>query len=62
MIFSELGRYGRVIIVFIQPSVIIQTDASNVGWGAVMNEVFVGVLGYNQKKQNYHIHVVELIT
>ncbi|VDI25873.1 Hypothetical predicted protein [Mytilus galloprovincialis] len=48
------------LLISIQPSVIIQTDASNVGWGAVMNKVSIGG-PWLQSEKSFHINALELI-
>ena len=44
----------------IQPSVIIQTDASNTGWGAVMDKVSIGG-PWLKSEEMYHINALELL-
>ncbi|XP_062575409.1 uncharacterized protein LOC134237319 [Saccostrea cucullata] len=47
-------------IVMNQPSVVIQTDASNLGWGATCKNVRIGG-AWLQSEIHYHINVLELL-
>ncbi|VDH93156.1 Hypothetical predicted protein [Mytilus galloprovincialis] len=56
----QLIHWNGRSLISIQPSVIIQTDASNVGWGAVMNKVSIGG-PWLQSEKSFHINALELI-
>eukprot|EP00794_Sanderia_malayensis_P001543 gene1543-1706_t len=47
-------------IIETEPNVVIETDASNIGWGAVCDNVTAGGL-WSQDEQKFHINYLEML-
>ena len=57
---EELSKWNGRKLSLDQPSLVIETDASLLGWGAALGEVSTGGLWTERERLN-HIHLLELI-